>query len=217
MSRIGTTDFLIEVARGNVAGASTRGVVTKNESVGTSFEDLWGGTASEMIYPTASETWEIVSSSANDSAAGTGARTVLVNSLDINFVPQSQTVTMNGTTPVVLTGTHYRPDQIIALTAGSLGVNDGDITLRVSGGGNERNVMRVGAGASEDGHITVPAGQTYHILQVITILQKDFDGLVRTQIRDNNVPASPWVELGTLPYYQSAFLRSHRFVTLWLV
>jgi hypothetical protein len=204
MSRIGTTDFYLEAARGNVDGVTTRGVVASRDNIGTSFEDIWNGVATSMVYPTAAETWEIVSSSVNDTSAGTGVRTVLINSLDDSYIPQSQIATLNGTTPVALTGTHYRPNGMIAITAGSLLTNDGTITLRVSGGGNERNVIIPGNGASTDAHITVPAGQTYHLLQVVTILGKNFDGDVRTLFRGSSSD-SPWVASGDLPYYQAPF------------
>lgn len=204
MSRIGTTDFYLEVARGNIDGVTTTGVVTNRSSVGTSFEDIWGGAASEMTYPTAAETWEIASLSPNDTSAGTGARTVTINSLDDSYTPQTQTVTMNGTTAVTLTGTHFRPNNIVVATAGSGLTNAGDIILRVSGAGAQRNVMLAGKSVSTDAHITVPAGKTYHLLQVITVLGKNFDGDVRTLTRSSATDA-PWIEGGSLPYYQEAF------------
>jgi len=51
---------------------------------------------------------EIVSSSADDTAAGTGARTVEIHYLDVNGVEQELNITLNGTTPVSLgTVCHY--------------------------------------------------------------------------------------------------------------
>ena len=45
---------------------------------------------------------EIVSTSANDTAAGSGARKVVIHYLDANFAEADMEVTLNGTTPVNL-------------------------------------------------------------------------------------------------------------------
>lgn len=69
-------------------------------------------------------------------AAGTGVRTLRIDYLDANGVPQSETVTMNGTTAATTTATDI--EQIIAVTAasvGSAGAAVGDIAVQGVGGG----------------------------------------------------------------------------------
>ena len=98
MTFIPTTDYFIEVARGNVSGQSIFKLQGINPSIGTTFEDIWDVAGQDLVLPTSAETWEVVSTNANDSAAGTGTRVVIVESLDINYVTQSQIVVMNGVT-----------------------------------------------------------------------------------------------------------------------
>ena len=64
-------------------------------------EFLGGG---ETVYtePTTSDTFVINSTSANDTSAGTGVRTVQVVYLDSSGNEQSTTVTLNGTTDVAI-------------------------------------------------------------------------------------------------------------------
>lgn len=174
MSRIGTTDFLIQVGLGLVDGYSQAALVCRNTNAdNTQFTDIWSG-GGNMTLATSSESWEIVSDDANDTSGGTGARTVLVSSLDSDYNIQTpQTVTLNGTTPVALTGTHFRPHNLsststlFCVSAGSNGTNAGKITLRVAGGGDTRAVIMPGVGKNEDGQVSVPAGKTIMGLQVI--------------------------------------------------
>jgi len=195
-------DYKFEVADGNVEGESLTAIVSRNASFGTTFEDVWGE-GGVMVYPTAAETWEIVSDNAADSAAGTGARTIFVTSLDDSVLVQTQTVTMNGTTPVTLTGTHFRPQSIIALTAGSNETNVGKITLRVSGGGNVRNVVLPDLGQSQDAHFTIPANQTGKILTTLILYPKDGSGVFRNRFRSSLAADSAWVTGSMLPMYQN--------------
>jgi len=198
------SDFFVEVARGNIPGHTLRGFVSTNRSVGLTFEDVWGG-ALDLVYPTAGETWELVSADLNDASAGTGARTVLVISMDTNYNENQQIVTLNGTTPVALTGSdHFKPVLAVVLTAGSGEENAGIITLQVSGAGAERNIIPAGDVLSVDGHFTVPAGKTLFFRQVVTYLPKNVDGDVRVRTK-SNAPDAAWVTAGDLPYYQNNF------------
>lgn len=75
---------------------------------------------------------QILSSSAADTAAGTGARTVKITYLDQTGAgPFTETLTLNGTTAVNTVNTNIcYIEQMEILTAGSGGVNAGTITLR---------------------------------------------------------------------------------------
>ena len=73
----------------------------------------------------------IASASANDTSAGTGARTVKITYLDQNGLgPYTETLTLNGTTGVNTVATNIcYIEQIEVLTAGSGGNNAGILTL----------------------------------------------------------------------------------------
>lgn len=70
---------------------------------------------------------DISSSSANDAAAGTGARTVTVYGLDSAGKMQTETIALNGQTAVTTTKTFWRVFGIQVATAGTGRKNAGDI------------------------------------------------------------------------------------------
>ena len=209
----GVKDYPIEVAKGNITGATGIAVVMRNPACSdTEFTDVWGGGGAShdnFIYPTAAESWEVVSDSVNDASAGTGVRTVLVTTLDANYIPQTPIiVTLNGTTPVAISGTHFRPHHLtatsalLALTAGSSEMNEGTITVQVSGGGDKRIIMLPTFGKSEDSQVTVPAGFTLFIRKVIITWGKDQGGEVLNSIKPFGTDTAR-ISSGKLSVYQS--------------
>ncbi len=121
-------------------------------------EDIWYGGG---VYPwmTGATSLEVVSSSANDTAAGTGMRTILIEGLDTDYLEVSFLVTMNGLTPVVFPQSIYRLHRAVIATAGSLGSNAGTITIRNAGGGTTRATFPPGYGTTRSSSYTVPAGK----------------------------------------------------------
>jgi len=99
---------------------------------------------------------EIVSSSANDAAAGTGARTVLISGLNSSYNEISETVTLSGTTPVALTKTYLRINAMAITLAGSGGVNAGNLTVRTVAGSTTLAVMAAGENTLLQGVYTIP-------------------------------------------------------------
>jgi len=92
-------------------------------------------------------TGSIVSASANDSAAGTGARTVKIYYVDqTGATAGTETVTMNGTTPVnLVTSTKCFIEKMEVVTVGSTGSNAGIITLKTGAAGAGTTVGTIGA------------------------------------------------------------------------
>lgn len=89
----------------------------------------------------------LVSTSANDAAAGTGARTVKITYYTAAMTgPFTETVTLNGTTPVntVATDICYI-EKMEVLTAGSTGSNVGVISLKAATGGGGVTVWSIAA------------------------------------------------------------------------
>lgn len=119
-------------------------------------EDIWGGEGL-IPRPASAESWEIVSSSANDTAAGTGARTVALTTLDANYAEVVQTVTLNGLTAVAFTGTHRFANFGRVAAVGSNGAAVGTLTIRVAGGGAARAYIG-SEGLLNQAKYTVPAG-----------------------------------------------------------
>lgn len=156
-------EFYDSVGLGLVSGASRVAALGNNPDVDTAAaEDVWSGGGT---YPwmTGATSLEVVSDSANDTGAGTGARTVLVNGLDANYATVAQTVTLDGLTPVALPTQLYRINSALIMSAGSGKVNAGTLTVRNAGGGTTRAVIPVGYGITRQAVYTVPAGKTLAI------------------------------------------------------
>ena len=128
-------------------------------------EDVWEGGG---LYPfqTSAQTLEVVSSSANDAAAGTGTRSVTVIGLDANYVQISEVVVLNGVTPVATTKQYLRVNTFTQASVGSGGINAGDLTLRVSGAGATQALMKAGYGFARQCVYTVPANSTLFIMSL---------------------------------------------------
>ncbi len=199
-------DYFTEVARGNVPGTSSSAKVGQKDDVSTTFEDVWFGGGS-LVYPTAAESWELVSDDANDTSAGSGARTVLVTSLDDSYVEQVQIVSLDGTTPVALTGTHFRNQGFFVATAGGTNqssLSAGEITLRVASAGATRGVIPAGNTGDFGSHFTVPAGQTAHFIESDLFAPKNEDLTVRTRF---SIGATGFFFVGgTSEIYQNSVL-----------
>lgn len=123
IARLGEQSRLSEIITGDAAIPAVAALYALGPLLGASYNRNF------------SESLEIVSSSASDAAAGTGARTANVHLLDGSNVETVQAVTLNGTTAVALTGGPYRNvNKIWAATAGSGGTNAGTLTVRTAGG-----------------------------------------------------------------------------------
>jgi hypothetical protein len=159
--RVVTTPHHHEIAAGNVTNHVTRRVLGYNSAITDTLADITELGVAVTPLPTSAITMEVDSTSVNDdgSPAGTGARTVEVHGLDANWDSKFETVTLNGTTAVALTGTWMRINNIHVLTAGPGGVAIGDITVQATGGGTVYNKIAAGGNMSLQGHFTVPDGK----------------------------------------------------------
>lgn len=99
--------------------------------IATTPEDLWqhGGM---YTFPTAAGVVSIVSDDPNDTLLGTGAQKVLIMGLDEDWMPISEEVEMDGTTPVATTKEFWRRNAFFVTSAGSGEVNAGNITATLN-------------------------------------------------------------------------------------
>lgn len=110
----------------------------------------------------------IVSSSANDTAAGTGARTVTIRYLTAAFVLKSETIALNGLTPVNTVNTDIAYIEcIFVATVGSGQINQGVISLftGLAGGGSVIASCAIGDQGTAYAHHYVPASVTCYVMK----------------------------------------------------
>jgi len=169
MTRIATDgvyDRGAAIGLGILANQSRVTALGHLSTIGTPPADVWEGGGLFPFLAAASQL-EVVSASANDTAAGTGARTVLISGLDLNYNTISESVTLNGATPVPTVNNYLRINVFTTTASGSGGTNAGDITLRVVGGGTTQSIARAGYGFGRSCVYTVPNGFTLFIVSII--------------------------------------------------
>lgn len=198
---MGTTsnkDPFLEIAKGNVKGSSAVNKFGHNR-VATSGDDVWGGGGVYAFYPLTAQTVQLTSSDGNDSSAGTGARTAIFYGLDSNWDEINETVTLNGTTPVVLVNQYIRMFRGVVLTAGSNETNLGNINVAVSGGDTAIHIG-INDGQTQHAIYTIPAGKTaYFIKGYVGMADDDKNGEVaefQWQARPNTVANGAWAVKG---------------------
>lgn len=106
----------------------------------------------------------IVSSSANDTLAGTGMRKVHIHYLDSNYVPHEEIVNLNGLTPVNTVATDiFRVNYMHSQEVGSLAVAAGNVSLQNIGGTVTYSVNQAGFNVARQAIYTVPDGVNGYI------------------------------------------------------
>jgi len=171
ISQVGTVEpFNLQIARGQIPGHKLKFKFGNNPAVGSTEETIWaeGGL---YVYPTSATQMTVSSSSANDAAAGTGARTINIEGLDADYNEISEDIILNGQTPVTTVNSYLRINRGIVLTAGSGEKNAGiiragtgavtsgvpaNVFLSIDGDGDNQTLMCLW---------TVPAGYTAFLVQ----------------------------------------------------
>lgn len=166
-----TSDFRFDVARDSFDNYEIATKFGNNPDVDTATdpEDVWyfGGVyTGQPLDSVTPETISVSSSSSSDNSTGTGARTLTLFGLDSDYNEIEETVTLNGTTPVVTTNTWRRMFRMKIDTAGSTGSNIGTIQANYTTSTSVIfGVVGVGLNQTSIAATTVPAGKTMYIVR----------------------------------------------------
>lgn len=164
--RVSSSPFGYDIARGNIPTRTQFSKMGFNPDVDTAEEDLWyvGGL---YVWPTAPMQMEVVSSSADDAAAGTGARTVCIDYLTGTFEPKQEIVTLNGVAAVPTVATDmYRINRIWVVTAGTGNVSAGNINIRNLADTPIYSQIPAGFTRARNAMYAVPAGVALYVTQL---------------------------------------------------
>ena len=155
--------FDLAVARGLVAGHTIVNKFGSNPAIkSTGFETVW--THGELYpWPTGAETVNVASTDANDTSAGTGARTVLIQGLNSSYVETEETITLNGLSNVTSVNSYLRLHRAIIKTGGTGGKNVGEITMTNTTAGDVICAIEAGKNQTLQCFWTVPAGKTLYL------------------------------------------------------
>ncbi len=163
-------DKLRRAALGFEPGISANVKFGNNTDIDTGSvpEDVWGGGGVYTGFPTGSaETLDVSSSDANDTAAGTGARTIRLYGLDADYAEITEDVTLLGATLVTTTQEFLRCSRIKVLTAGTGAENAGTITIHhTTTTANVFAIVPAGSNQSRVAALTVPADKAMLILSL---------------------------------------------------
>jgi len=155
--------FELQVARGQIQAHSVVTIAGYNSDVDQAWEMITP--VGNLTYPAAALQMTVSSADADDTSAGTGARTVLITGLDANYAVISETVTMNGQTAVTTTNSFLRINSMLVTTAGTSLANEGIIyigsgVLTSGVPATIYNVIAAGFNNATSSQYTIPAGYT---------------------------------------------------------
>lgn len=170
ISRFGLTEpFELQVARGQITGHRSVIIFGYNPDVDQTRVTVWPYTGI-LPLPAAALQMKVSSSSANDTANGTGARTVFVAGLDANYNEISEIVTLNGQTAVLTTQSFLHINNAYVATAGSglsaagdIYFGDGTVTAGVPA--TVYDLIKFDYNQRITGSYTIPAGYTAYVSQ----------------------------------------------------
>lgn len=187
MTFVKSTDFF-SVAKGQIAGHTYFFGAGYTNNLGTaSHTTVWTGN-SVYVYPTVATVMKLSSTSANDTAAGTGARTVFIQGLNSSYNVISEILALNGQTEVNTVNSYLRVFKIFVVTAGATGSNEGVVYLGdgvVTAGvpATKYAIAFIGEGSSFAAVYTVPAGYTGYFVNTVTAIGKGKDVEFSTWVR----------------------------------
>jgi hypothetical protein len=147
----------LQVARGKIAGVTGLSIAGYNATIGTDWAAIWEYNRPYVYLPTTQQL-RVWSSSASDTNIY-----VLINGLDSNYNPISETVHLTNGTSGVMTTQSYLRIQTINLTTSTSNV--GNISIGTSDKTIECATIMPDAGRSQMCVYTVPAGYTFYLTQ----------------------------------------------------
>jgi hypothetical protein len=166
-------DWLVEVARGNVAGASLVHKFGKSAAIGTSFVPVSQGNIYNTPQPASATTLRVKAGNTNDTAAGSGAREITLIGLDETGAEVTEAVATAGTSASsATTATFMRLYRAYVSASGtyattSAGSHAADIVIENGAGGTDWATIdstNFPLGQSEIGVYSVPNGYNAYLL-----------------------------------------------------
>lgn len=169
LSRWNTTeDFGLQVSRGQIRGHRPIHIFGFNPDIDSGVEETVWTFGGIYTHLSAKSKLKISSGNNNDSAAGTGARTVLVQGINGTGEEQIELVTLNGQTGTETVNEYTEVNFLTVMSVGSGGSNAGQIyagTGNLTSGVPQTVIghIPVGQNQSQTGHYTVPKGYTAYL------------------------------------------------------
>lgn len=166
-----SVDPILDVSMSKISGfVPVHQVGRSPDGLQTTATDLWDradATPTQQIWvaPTAARVHAIVSSSASDASAGVGARTIKVYGLTSWTAKEvSETITMNGVTPVNTVNSYVVIYKLQVLTRGTTSSNVGTITATAATDATITAIIRPLIGVSQMAIFAWPSTQNLYLM-----------------------------------------------------
>ena len=163
----------------NPPGSTPLRRFSQNPTLSTTLATVDTSASATFNFRTTATTVQLRSTSASDTAAGVGARSVTVVGLNASFIPYSEVVTLQGTSVVTTVGSFIRVTSLELATSGTYaglpgvtpptGANVGVITANYTGSAAVIATMAIQAGIEYNSFFTVPAGM-YAGLRLVSVI-----------------------------------------------
>lgn len=154
------TPYELLVAKGSVANVSNVNIYGTQATVSSTFIPIWEN-ATAYTYPVSASQMTLYSSSASDTNVS-----VMIQGLDSNYLPITETLVLtNGTTGVTTVNSYLRVNGINITRTSSVNPVG---TLYLSNAGKTVTYAQIntGIGRSQACIYTVPAGYTFYLVRV---------------------------------------------------
>jgi len=152
--------FDLQVARGQITGHIPVYIFGYSATVGSSaLGPCWEGltlSGGYYVYPSSAVQMTVVSTSASDNTT----RSIVINGLDANYKIITETLALNGTTPVTTVNSYFRINSVSMFNS----TNTGVITL--ANGGTTYAQINAGIGQTQMSIYSVPAGYTFYLTYI---------------------------------------------------
>lgn len=152
-----TTEFLFDVAKGNIWDTTAVNIFGFNRAVGTSFETIWNN-GGNYAFPSSAVAMSVASSATGD----TGLQ-VKITGLDANYAEVSETITTDasdGTTAVAGSTLFYRINSAVILNGnatGNISITNNSVTYAY---------IEATLGTTQSSVYTVPAGHSLYLFRI---------------------------------------------------
>lgn len=193
MSELRKTDFLIEVAKGNIPGHSLVHKFGRNSEVpNATFEGI-NQLSALFNFLTAPTTVRVKAGNVNDDSGGSGAREITVQGLDSTGALASETIATNGVSVSANTTTSFwRVFRMFVSASGTYGAgNTGQVIVENSAGTIDLISLAAEESQSQYGAYAIPLGKTGYLLSVLvmadSIKAADFRLFIRNNLTDASV------------------------------
>lgn len=158
----------------------------------------------ELDYLDSAEIIEIASDSSSDTAAGIGARAVLVEGVGNDFKALSETVVLNGLTSVPTVNAYKRVNRLVVVSAGSSGENQGGIFALAQVAGTTQCEIITGLNISTQTNYAIPDGKTFLLDNIVISAGKNDEVELAFASRPAGL-GSPFTKNSSVYAYESFF------------